>query len=69
MSIDLNSKSACVVIFSSDRKFREYCQQIWQVEPVPIELEKLEAYVFREQKVMVPITADNKAEEIAIYIN
>jgi starch phosphorylase len=26
--------------FSSDRAIREYCQEIWQVEPVPIELEE-----------------------------
>ncbi len=25
--------------FSSDRAIREYCQEIWQLEPVPIELE------------------------------
>jgi starch phosphorylase len=25
--------------FSSDRAIREYCRDIWQVEPVPIELE------------------------------
>ena len=26
--------------FSSDRAIREYCEQIWKVEPVPIELEE-----------------------------
>ncbi|AFY69311.1 glycogen/starch/alpha-glucan phosphorylase [Thalassoporum mexicanum PCC 7367] len=26
--------------FSSDRAIREYCQEIWQVEPVPIELQE-----------------------------
>jgi starch phosphorylase len=28
--------------FSSDRTIREYCQDIWQVKPVPIELEEVE---------------------------
>lgn len=27
--------------FSSDRSIREYCQDIWQIEPVNIELEEL----------------------------
>jgi starch phosphorylase len=26
--------------FSSDRSIREYCQNIWQVEPVKIELQE-----------------------------
>jgi len=26
--------------FSSDRTIQEYCQEIWQVEPVPIEIEE-----------------------------
>jgi len=27
--------------FSSDRAIREYCQEIWQVRPIPVELEEL----------------------------
>jgi starch phosphorylase len=27
--------------FSSDRSIQEYCQDIWKIEPVPIELEEL----------------------------
>lgn len=27
--------------FSSDRSIREYCQDIWKIEPVHIELEEL----------------------------
>jgi starch phosphorylase len=36
---DVHSQYSANGLFSSDRAIREYCQDIWNIQPVSVELE------------------------------